>query len=361
MDKCKHQTCSGLSRGVLIKCWNCKEQYHIKCIKISDYLFQEINGNNNIVYICDDCCVRNSGSNAEETKIAELDKKVEKIEETLGKILNIISNSEKTSETNEHKKPPTLAQIVKTSNKILIEPNTTTNQQKPSETITQIKSTVDPVKAGIVKIKPTKKGAIVSINNKSDNIETKKQLDLLQPVYNVKQLANFNHRLKISGLTEQYDSKEIPTLIIKQNNLPETTDIKFITFLTTNKKNFIDLIIETDPNTAKLLIQKKKLIIKWDVCFINPHYNILKCTKCLEYGHIKKNCTNKALRCFKCGQDHLFKDCTEAKPTCYNCKTINSASNSKADVNHKNFSSECPIEKKKIQIHKEKLKVSETQ
>lgn len=336
------------NRGTFINCHACKNKLHTKCAKISDYLYTEMTNNINIAFVCDECIGDSNSS------IQQLNEKVNNMEQSITKILDILG-------TTKNVRPPvesvkTYSQALRTSEKILVEPKTNSTQIPidPSKVMADIKTIIDPVKTGIIQMKKTQKGALVSIDNNNNN-DKKNQLELLEPNFNIKPVARLNHRFKLCGLTEKYEVNELPTIIRTQNNLPENASIKIITFLNTIKKIYFDLIIEVDPATAKTLEQKKKIIIKWDECFVYPHYRILRCLSCLEYGHLKKDCKRTAPRCFNCGEDHLHKDCLQQQQICYNCKIINTASKSNYDIKHKNFCNECPIEKRKIQLYKQKL------
>ena len=88
----------------------------------------------------------------------------------------------------------------------------------------------------------------------------------------------------------------------------------------------------TEPLAA--LLENKKLIVEHTVCKL---YQITKhnmCFKCLQPGHLAKDCTNSAV-CSRCSKEHSFQECKSDSVKCIFCVRKN-----RTDVSHPAYS--CP-------------------
>lgn len=102
---------------------------------------------------------------------------------------------------------------------------------------------------------------------------------------------------------------------------------------------------------AKKFIDGGKIRIGWVVCRIRARKALIKCYKCLEFGHISRQCKSKIDRsklCRRCGEDgHVARDCGK-EPLCMFCRT-----NPAVDAKHIAGSGRCPIFKKALTNRKE--------
>lgn len=93
--------------------------------------------------------------------------------------------------------------------------------------------------------------------------------------------------------------------------------------------------------TAKSLLDVGKVKIGWSVCRLRERTTLTKCFKCLEFGHISKQCKNKedrSKRCRNCGEEgHIAKDCKKPA-SCMFCKK-----DSPQQADHVAGSSRCPV------------------
>lgn len=76
---------------------------------------------------------------------------------------------------------------------------------------------------------------------------------------------------------------------------------------------------------ANLLLEKGKIRVGWSICPLRlPQTQLLRCYKCLGFGHMAKRCTNtdRSKRCWRCGlEGHVGKTCTN-KPKCMLCRDV---------------------------------------
>lgn len=80
--------------------------------------------------------------------------------------------------------------------------------------------------------------------------------------------------------------------------------------------------IKTSETTAKKLLEKGKLKLGWSNCHLREKTTLTKCFRCLEFGHISRNCKSSIDRskmCRKCGENgHIAKGCAKT-PSCMFC------------------------------------------
>lgn len=81
-------------------------------------------------------------------------------------------------------------------------------------------------------------------------------------------------------------------------------------------------IVRVSARDAKRLLEAGKVKIGWVNCRIRERVGLTRCFKCLEFGHISKECKSKedrSSRCRRCGENgHIAKDCAK-DPMCMFC------------------------------------------
>lgn len=60
----------------------------------------------------------------------------------------------------------------------------------------------------------------------------------------------------------------------------------------------------------------------WAMCSVRIRKNVLRCYRCLEYGHRSVECNDpdRSKNCFKCGSEGLRTNKCERPPCCINYK-----------------------------------------
>lgn len=98
--------------------------------------------------------------------------------------------------------------------------------------------------------------------------------------------------------------------------------------------------IYTGVDVAKTLLESGEIKIGWVICRIRRQNSLVKCYRCLEFGHMAKRCGNeqdRSKQCRRCGMEgHIAKGCT-LDPICMLCREDKST-----DARHVAGSSSCP-------------------
>jgi hypothetical protein len=169
-------------------------------------------------------------------------------------------------------------------------------------------------------------------------------------------------RLKILKVYDpEASDEEFTNKLMNQNNFNhENADIKIVkkeSCYIKKKKidNCYNFIIETDSQTYDALIASRKIKHQWSIYRIVDNIHILRCYKCLQFGHLSQNCTND-LCCAKCSRNHEMKNCDSNEFCCINCLQTNNKLNLNLDIKHNTWDTSCPVYKRKVEISRKALK-----
>ncbi|XP_036322300.1 uncharacterized protein LOC118736311 [Rhagoletis pomonella] len=100
-------------------------------------------------------------------------------------------------------------------------------------------------------------------------------------------------------------------------------------------------VVNLPAQEARLLLDAQKIKIGWVVCRVREKPNPKKCFRCLEYGHIARDCKNAEDRsqcCLKCGENGHFAKACDKKPHCRACKN-----QGRKNTEHQIGSWRCPL------------------
>lgn len=134
----------------------------------------------------------------------------------------------------------------------------------------------------------------------------------------------------IDGATTE---EELKSALIESAET-ENTDAIEVRSLRIARNGNQTAIIEVSKDTAERLLRRGRVRIGWVHCRIKKWINVVRCYKCLEFGHIASVCKgmDRSDECRNCGRTgHKAKEC-ENKSYCRSCKC----------QDHRADSSKCP-------------------
>ncbi|KAK9695523.1 Zinc knuckle [Popillia japonica] len=178
-----------------------------------------------------------------------------------------------------------------------------------------IKSSVDIDKVGmkIKSIKKTIKGDVMlEIQGGADKAEALKRGILNKSQGTRVEMKNKEETFYVTGIDGDVDRQEIENVLRQNVSGSNGEDIRIVS-IRPNQHGNQNATVTARTGTAKELLKKAKIKIGWTMCVVRPRVNIVRCFRCLEFGHYKQDCQGEDNKdvCLKCGKrNHRAKDCT---------------------------------------------------
>lgn len=99
------------------------------------------------------------------------------------------------------------------------------------------------------------------------------------------------------------------------------------------------VVAECSPELRRLLVERGRIYIGWDVVEVTDHLGVTCCSRCQQYGHPEKYCRAKGVVCGKCGEDgHKSEECQCPQTRCATCKKFGRP----GAETHRTASRDCP-------------------
>jgi hypothetical protein len=274
-------------------------------------------------------------------------------------VKNVSENGENTSWSDVVSKR-TKQKAKKANPIVIVRPN---NETKSRDDIYNSLKNIDSTKFEINGVNNVSKNGI-AISCKDTNT----QLDLLEELNNnltcdfeAKLPEKFTPRLKILMVKDNdCENDEFTTTLIKQNNLLHAeAQIKVVKKESVFKNkslvpNCFNYIIDVDKITHDKLINEGKIRFGWLICKVVENIHVIRCYKCMRYGHIADKCKNERT-CAKCGENHETKNCTSQFNRCINCVSYNNKLNLNLNVDHNVWDKSCEVFKRRFEMCKKAL------
>lgn len=391
-------TCGKSAMSSYVACFMCHEKFHaVGCSVTTNIcnqsflnLFKPLNEKSransqrpgNFLFTCEPCLTEYERKHAvmESDKLVNLQKQVNKLDQGLEDIKQLLVKKTSTSPTINEKSCWEKCPTVPSSNVDAHDVDSTLNSEKQKKSVLVIENTNDDVNdnhiltevenivvhsnIAIKNSYKNKNGNTVVICNSDDqrqflHDEIKKSL----PDVVLKQPTNMPLKtIAVVGFNPSYNETILDSLL-KQNKFvsdflslnvtnPSENHIKLVKVMSLkNNPNRSQAIFQVSPALRSLLNRHNdKLLVGMLSVVIYDRINVIRCYGCQRFGHIQTKCpTPTVVHCAKCGGNHDTRSCTENpnKMCCVNC-----TANGSPNHNHAASSTSCPAFKEQY----EKLK-----
>ncbi|KAK9721689.1 hypothetical protein QE152_g20785 [Popillia japonica] len=161
-----------------------------------------------------------------------------------------------------------------------------------AEILRSIKSSVniDDVGVKIKSIKKTVKGDVMlEFQGDTDKAEALKR-DILNKNEGTRvEIRNKDETVYVTGIDGDVDCREIRDALEKCVGFVNDGDIRVVS-VRPNQYGNQNATVVARANVAKELIKRRRIKIGWTECLVRPRVNIVRCFRCLEFGHYKSEC-----------------------------------------------------------------------
>lgn len=239
---------------------------------------------------------------------------------------------------------------------IMIKPKMNQDFRKTKQ---DLENKFNPCDFEIESVKSISHGGVVILCRTREAKETlvRQAQVVLGDEYNIINQSVSNPRIKIFGISLKSD--DICNSIIQQNDFINEKAIMKIIKIEDWKKhhkefNTYDAIIETDGDTHRDMLNKGKVYVGWNRCWITDAVELRRCFNCSGYNHVAEKCKNST-HCPKCAGDHRLKDCNELRNKCINCFYANQNSTANLDENHSALDRNCEVYQRKLSVKRKNV------
>lgn len=341
-----------MGRSVKVTCsFGCGSVFHMQCLHLSEYDLNRVHENTYLTIKCLSCQSAYSKLNLMEMYLNEMRKQMDFLTSKLDEM-----SSEWKTKLSENSKQ-SYASILQNNSAVIIKPKDKT--QKSDKTKEDLQKNVVPKDVQLKKVFTKKSGEVViSCENKESTLKMKRDVEeKLSDNYEVEMKELGNPRIIVFGLSEKIEDQNLIQKIRAQNAyvLDSSTIIVKTIIDTKRRQKRYNVVIEIDKDLYENVMKAKHLLIGWDKCDVKDNVYILRCFKCLGYGHKSSDC-KEPKKCSKCTENHLSTDCKVEELKCINCmKAVNELNLKNIKTNHSAFDKNCPVYKRQVKLVKDKF------
>jgi len=175
-------------------------------------------------------------------------------------------------------------------------------------------------------VQTAKGDVLLKLKGDSDLAKASTALDkVVEGVGKVAENKERNVTLEIRDLDSLTEEKDVEQAVEKVLGFAFQKDKRKVTLMRANKRQQRMALVTLGEQEAHKLEQEDHLRVGYLSCKIRRRVEVLRCFKCLEYGHTAPGCKNedRSGLCFRCGTcNHRKKDC-KSEPRCFLCKENN--------------------------------------
>lgn len=223
--------------------------------------------------------------------------------------------------------------------------------QESKKTKKEIKEKIDLSRlgAGVSGLKEVSHGqVIIRYENKKDLMKIQNKIqEEMSADYDTKSPTLKRPKIKIIGINEDDDNTDeglieaiIDQNLTNQKKEEEDFHIRIIKRVKKENERQLTLIVETDPKTHEILINRNKIFIGWSRGKPYDYVQVVRCYNCLGFNHFARDCKNNKI-CYKCSLQHEG-ECKDRHNKCINCYNAIQKYKIKIKDDHNALDYNCP-------------------
>ncbi|KAG0425202.1 hypothetical protein HPB47_027605 [Ixodes persulcatus] len=147
-------------------------------------------------------------------------------------------------------------------------------------------------------------------------------------------------QVKIVGVDPGVEAGDLVETLGSMNGTPTEDQNKVVASFWAASGTMVH-ILEIGPQTRDILLQMRRVHLRWTSCPVYESFGIRCCTKCCTYGHTAKVCAGRSSACTECSGDHLGANCRAIEKRCTACVRNNERFKTKFNVGHSFGSRAC--------------------
>jgi len=234
----------------------------------------------------------------------------------------------------------------------------------------EIQSRISPGKLGVSvsAVKHISRGGVlISCDTKGDAEKLKNEINSKLTSVEVNIPDKKMPKVIVYDIPEAMTEQEVLDDLKSQNaaigdysarRVTQALKIKF--FTKTKREGLKNAVIEVNPEMRHILLNLEKVKLSWTRCSVKEFSPLIRCFKCLGFGHTSKYCEVQHQKCSMCAGDHHYKDCKANIVTrkCINCSIYNERTrnpNLRVPVNHSAMDPLCGTFNRALIVAKSKI------
>ena len=368
-------SCNKISApGEHVKCYSCNKLVHVICsgasndekvatkTMINGYLTSSTK--RNFVFYCDKCLteLEISKTQTESKRIENLEKNMFGINNQLSKIMELLSNQDKSkndketivttnylSKDNIWSNSERLANVKAPEPKSVLIINKDGDSQKNIETQNIVEKIVVDNDITLAESHKRKDGDLVLVcKSEEERNELKNLVEIANMEIQMNAPKSKQASITLVGLSRAFNKDELMNMILRnefiktfsiKNKIEDHIKIHVIKPLR-NKPTVYQAFASVSPILREGIREHQdKIIIGLIACKVYDRKQTRRCNNCQLYGHFAKNCpTSTTPVCGKCSENHRTDQCNQEERKCINC-----VRNNHNELNHPVFYHKCPV------------------
>lgn len=205
------------------------------------------------------------------------------------------------------------------------------------------------------KLIKTRRGLVVSMNNKGDVERMMTNGRLKEKGYIIAEGVRKRPMMMVYDIDRRMKEEEVMKEIYERNFAEGRSEQEFLRSVKVRRRirqgqeggergreEKETWIMEVPGPVFQACMVGERVYVRWEALRIKEYIDVVRCFKCQGYGHIGKVCRERKMTCGRCAGDHKTETCKteQEEVACQNCWKVGRA------PDHPAYWRGCPIYKR---------------